>query len=575
MRKLIYTIFLLVACSYGPFAFADDAPPPVEQPVVTFDTRPVSELLDEARAIIMNRANAPYDKAIEDLNSIILTQPVALARTAHELLGYAYEKGGQQEKAMREYQRYLSLYPDDSEDRTRVRQRLMALEILVPHKDLRAVQVSKERHVGDSEQFSGAISEYIYLDKNESTQINSLSGGQMSYLREHNEYKISVRVRATELKDFNNRLGNRSTVYNAYADVENTYKGYGVRVGRQPATVGAISRFDGLSARYNITNDVKIEVGSGTAYSGYNSTVSRTFVGTEATWYLNNNWVLGGYYNRGKADGILERSAIGLSANYFTHNSNVLTRVEYDTLYHTVNMMSIQATITARDYNIFAVFEKRKSPMPFLDSALTLGLYDPNKQTPYRTVGELFNTSGLSSADIYRLVGETQDMTTAVVGVTKKVSKKWSLTGDLQSSNLSTLPQIVLTPQFEPIPIQVGQSRSLTADAHLRGEDVIRNNNVIEFVASKTVGAQRSEYITLADSYRFGKRAADNLSLIVRYDRFEQFNNHHKAASAIVRYFHRLNKHDMIETQYSRSVTGQVGGRVTDQTFYVGYRYDW
>lgn len=571
MRKILALSLLILGCVFASPSKADDA---VAQPVVTFDERSTQELLDEARSILLKH-DGPYDKAMEDLRSIILTQPVALSRTAHELLGYAYEKSKMEEKAMREYELYLSLYPEENDDRLRVRQRLMALEILVPHRSMYDVSKKKNPKQGDSESFTGAASEYVYVDSSGGVkQVNSLTGVQATYTKEHNQYVLTTRVRLTELRDFSNANGNRTNLYNAYVDFEDTFKGYGIRVGRQNSVAGAISRFDGLSARTDLSERVKIEVAAGIPYSGYNSTVKRHFIGAETTYYASPKWIFGAYVNRGTADGVLERSALGLSANYFKDNKNILLRTEYDTLYHTLNMISLQSMVSIKDYDIFALYERRKSPIPFIDSALSIGLQNQARQYPYASIGELFYKSGLSTTDIYNFVSNAPTMTTLVAGASKKLNKKWRLTNDVAVSNLSTVPEIRISPHFDPIPVQVGQSNSYAFTSHLRGEDVFRENNAIEYVVSRTYGATKSAYATVADNYRFGKEGADSASVILRYDVYSRYGRVN-TVSGILRVLHKVNKHGMLEAQYSQSMTHQPIGRTQDQTLYVGYRYDW
>ena len=74
-----------------PQVFAPTLTPKEDQPVVTFDTRPPSVLIAEARANLTNR-EGPYDIAINNLRSVILTEKPDVAKEAYELLGYAYEK---------------------------------------------------------------------------------------------------------------------------------------------------------------------------------------------------------------------------------------------------------------------------------------------------------------------------------------------------------------------------------------------------------------------------------------------------------------------------------------------------
>jgi predicted Zn finger-like uncharacterized protein len=561
------------------------------QPTITFDTRPPQELLDEARTLLLKR-DGPYDIAMEDLTSIILMQQPAEARTAHELLGYAYEKSKMYNKAMKEYAAYLALYPDEGEDRTRVRQRLMSLEIMNPRQQMDDISKNKTKipRKGDNQTFSAAVSEYIYANSSESNsrlvqwhtdQIESITGIQGTWTIEHNQYTLSSRLRITEAKNLTSSRGNRTNLSSAYVDLEDTYNGWSIRGGRQFPVAGAVSKFDGLSSKISITNDLKVTVAAGTPYVGPNNTTSRKFVGAQVDYEFANGWTVGEYYNREKADGLLERSAIGTEIYYRAKETNANIRVEYDTLYHTLNLFTFQGMKYIGDYNFFAVYERRRSPMPYADIALGVGLLSPEKQV-YNSVADLMTKSGLTNSEIYTyIVGSTPVATSSVLGVNKKINKDWTGTVNIQRSNLSTAPGFTVNPLFDPIPIQVGRANTTSLNLHLRGENVFVKNNTAELVVDKGFGELKSQTFTLADNYRFNANK-DTASVILSLTSTNQSFGQTRGASLMLRDIHKVGEHATLEAQYSRSLSimpvlpNQLDNSpyTTGQSFYMGFRYD-
>jgi tetratricopeptide (TPR) repeat protein len=528
--------------------------------VVTFDTRPPEELLEEARIILMSKTG-PYDKAMADLRSIILSQPKDKARQAHEWLGLAYEKDRQFEKAKAEYGAYLNLYSDNDDDRTRVRQRLMALEIMTPKERL-AVGDKRKPQEGNSSSASGTISEYVYVD---AKQVNSITGVQLSGHYQHNQYVTSARLRLTAFKEFMLRQTQKLNLSQVYVDFADTFKQYSIRLGRQPSVAGATSRFDGASARYTINRDVTVAVATGSPYTG-SSAVQRNFIGTAVDWDVNSDWALGGYYNRQVADGFLERSAVGSEVRYRSNNSNYIFLTEYDTKFHSINQISFQGIKYIGPYDLFAIYERRKSPMPYADSAFRIGMLSQDKRI-YHSVSDLFENSGLSSSQVYSYIdGTSQTASSYVLGATRRLGKDWTGTLDVQSTNLSPTREFSIAEQFEPVPLQVGQKSNYSATFHLKGDNVWFQNNNAEFVISKTAPKQ-SEYLVFSDSYRFGLNNRNSLSTILRYDGFDTGYGKVKSFSGTLRGLYAIGDKTMFEFQLSKDST-------KNQSVYLGVRYD-
>ena len=562
---------------------ATATPTDPDQPIVTFDTRPPEELIREARQVLTGR-EGPYTVAINNLRSFILTQPPATAREAHELLGYAYEKSKLYDKAKVEYALYLKLYDVKTDDRVRVQQRLMALEIIEPTETANNFKERAPRQ-GDSFELSGSASEYLYFGATSNSagiiqwntsQISSLTGLQLDAKRRHNQYIWSSRLRFTAARDLLENKDNTARLNTAYVNFEDTFVRYNIRLGRQNPSAGAIGRYDGASAWYRTEDQYKWTFAAGVPYTG-ETTATRRFVGAGFEWRPFNNTTTSLYINRSIADGFVERMALGADVEYGGTSTTALLNTEYDFQYSKFNKINFQGIHYFNGYNIFASYERRRSPIPYADVALGLGILEPERQV-YNSVGELLARSGLNSNDIYRYIITTTPIASSlVVGAGYTIDKTWTLTGDAQVTNLSTTPGFTISPQFDPVPVTVGTRNNYSLTLHLSGENVRNSHNTVEFVANRTIGERRSYFVTVANNYRFWD--TNSLSATLRYD---DIANTSRTISANLRIIYAFDEHGKLEAQYARSLIlrpyavtiYQVSPVFTNQTFYIGYRYD-
>jgi hypothetical protein len=81
------------------------------------------ELITSAR---LSMSQSKYDDALQTLNAFLMLAPNQYTQEGQELIGIAYEKSGQLEKAKIESTVFLSMYPE-SEATKRVKERLIAL----------------------------------------------------------------------------------------------------------------------------------------------------------------------------------------------------------------------------------------------------------------------------------------------------------------------------------------------------------------------------------------------------------------------------------------------------------------
>ena len=300
--KVVALIFLL-CLSF--ISFADDAPD-----IFHADPAP---LMNDAKDALTNNTDLP--KAIEKLSEILLLSKNEYTEEALELLGLAYERSKQPELAKAKYASFLTLYPD-SPNYTRVRQRLIALEIISP--EVVAQRINPAGAIPEhSSQFGGALSEYFYSSSTtngikqwHADQTALISNLQMTQLYRDDTFSSKSVIRYSDIKNFNAGI-DKNVLTQAYTDFRDTDVGYDLRIGRQSASYGTLSRFDGIVTSYDIDKDKKVVFLTGKPYTP-GVVNDRYFYGLGFDFTVNDALTESVYLNRQTAGGFLERSAIGI-----------------------------------------------------------------------------------------------------------------------------------------------------------------------------------------------------------------------------------------------------------------------
>jgi hypothetical protein len=242
-------------------------------------------------------------------------------------------------------------------------------------------------------------------------------------------------------------------------------------------------------------------------------------------------------------------------------------------------LISFQSNYYAKNFDVFAIFERRRTPMPYGDVALNLGEFSLDHQY-YSSIGDLLLKSGLTPNEIYTYITQSTPIaTSAVLGLREKISKNWEITVDAQSTNLSTVPGFNLNPNFESIPIQIGDKKNYSLTTHLKGDNVILPNNSVEFAINDSTGGRKSSYVTFADNLKIGNGGRNSISTILRYDSVDENYGKINTLSAMLRGFYSIGDHTVLEGQFSKSLTKTKDSLYntpanTNQSFYIGFRHD-
>jgi tetratricopeptide (TPR) repeat protein len=413
-------------------------PPPEEikptRPKTTDEK--LKALMEEARQAV---ARQDYNRAVQLYTKILQYPDHPYRQDALEFLGVARERKGQVAHAIKEYQRYLSLYPD-GEGSERVKQRLAGLTTAAekPRAGIARPQAAKEAKPWD---VYGGFSQFYRRDENTIdgadstvTQSSIASDLDITARRRGDSYDIQSRFTGSYLHDFlNDGPGNESSVSSAYLDANGKELGLSMRLGRQSRnTGGVLGRFDGLLLGYRLTDWLTVNT-----VGGYPVASTRDSLDTDKYLYglsadlgtFANAWDFNTFIIEQKVHGVVDRRAIGGEARYFDPIRSLLTFVDYDIFYDSLNTFIFLGTWTLPDRTtINATFDYRNSPILTTTNAL-------QGQTA-ESINDLLDS--FSKDEIRDLAKDrTGENTTATLGASHPFSERFQLSGDITVSNLS------------------------------------------------------------------------------------------------------------------------------------------
>ena len=539
------------------------------------------ELITTAKDLLSS--NGDLETVIESLNGILLMPKNEYTKDAKFLIGIAHERQGKIEKAKHDYATYLAEYPD-SDMTQNIRQRLIALEIAKPILPINTLR-SNTPNTGSSSKVSGSVSAYYYTGSTSSnptqwktTQESSVFNLNLTGVFKENEYLTRTVFRYTNLLNIQPSQADRGKISVAYVDISDTYRGYGIKVGRQNPQPGILGRFDGISATYRISRDADISLQSGTPYTG--SVDNRHFYGIQFNQNITSEFIHTLYYNYQLVDKLPERSAIGSQLRYTKNDTSIMLITEYDTMYKAINSILLQGNTSIDSFNLYTMLNRQRSPVLFADRALAIDVNSTN-HLPYLSVRDMLANTKFSSSDLYQYISQTTPITTTyVIGVNKQVTNHWSVSVDLQRSGTTVVPDTVLNSILDPNVIKLSDAGNTTSvGMRATGTDFFFRHNTLDLLAGISKdNISKSVSYTVLDS----KSINDNVRIdfLVRYNKREQNNQNTVITASSIRFNHRYNNAISIESQIEfskNSVRDKIAQSTNNQynkTLLIGIRYD-
>jgi len=465
-----------------------------------------------------------YESATIIFNRILNLPPNDYSQEAQEMVGLAREKDGELVKAKAEYELYLKLYPN-SEGAARIKQRLTALGAV---RDVLAVGKPKTvegREIRQSSIF-GSLSQYYYGSNTNSTITDETTGNKskthtldqsalitsfdVTGRYRYNQFDNKIVFRDAQTHNFpsGHRFTDINNVSAAYIDHENRDIGYLVRLGRQPgSSQGIFGRFDGVFARYGLTPQWRVTAVAGMPDDGSHNHVltDRHFYGAAIEFGpIKESWSGNVYAIQEVADNVVDRRAIGTEMRYFSSSTSWFGLLDYDTIYSQVNIAMLQGNwTTASGYNFNVLLDHRKSPpLQAMTALQASGAIQAITGTFVQSVNDL-TKAGLSHGDIYAFVrGLTPDTDLALIGVTRQITPRWQLGGDIHVNRTSSTRGVPASLMNDKIASQPSSGNIYTYSMQAIGSDTIfdKDTSVISgsYISDPHYDGENLSYSNLA-----------------------------------------------------------------------------
>jgi hypothetical protein len=371
--------------------------------------------MEEARKAISENN---ISHAIQLYTKVLRYPDNQYSRDALEFLGLARERNRQYAHAIREYQRYLELYPD-GEGAARVKQRLAGLTT-ARQQPRKLGDTRKQAERSSPWDIYGGFSQFYRRDESSTdvggdvvTQSSISNDLDITARKRADKYDFQSRFTGSYLRDFlNDGSGNNTSISSLYIDANQKQYGLSARLGRQSRnTGGVLGRFDGLLLGYQVNDWLAVN-----GVAGYPVFSTRDSLKTGRYLYglstdlgtFANAWDFEAFFIEQQNDGILDRRAIGGEARYFDPVRSLLSFVDYDISYDSLNTLIFLGTWTFPDRTtINASLDYRNSPILTTTSALQ------SQSLP--TLDDLLDT--LTEDQIRQLAEDrTADVTTVTLG---------------------------------------------------------------------------------------------------------------------------------------------------------------
>ncbi len=463
-------------------------------------------LYRQARAALTQGENA---RAVLLFTELLALEANPFSREALEYLGLARERNGQAEMAREIYRRYLQRYPESPRAET-VRQRLFALETRLggrasPRRlrNARSQAASPVRRDHFGRVYQLLYNAYIEPESGQAEQARRLS---LTYL----DFSARRRSRASQWRSvFSGSYEydflaadvppGEFRLRSAYLDYQGKANGLDFSLGRQSVRSGGVlGRFDGARFAYRLHRALRLNGVAGAPVDYLDPQRiqrERPLVGVGfALEEPRPHWNANAYLIQQRADGLLDRRAIGGDIRYFADQRSAFAIIDYDLAFRSVNIATLHLGHGLGPRTRLSLhLDHRRSPLLTTSNAL-LGITDI-PDTEYAVLG-------LSSAEQLQAVkadlrlatlaryldeGAIRDRALAntgrsdlfSLGVIHQLGDKTQLNGNLNWSRNVNVTPILTTEALRavgsPPPETVTQDLSVNAQLILRDYLVARD----------------------------------------------------------------------------------------------------
>lgn len=580
-----------------PFPYIEKVAPEAAKTAPDANLTPAQQLKrtnDQAAALMLQGgkyllAGQPF-AATESFNSVLKLPPNRYTEDAQVWVGISREKSGQLQKAILEFQSYQKLYPT-GKYASWVSNRLAILKIAAPgvFAELAKPTQTAPPKIQNTEfqtmEF-GSLGMYYYTG---GSRIKTTGGNQAAIptISLVDQKSLMTNVNMTT-NTYNNEYDNRLVFQDFYArnmlpnqqnnnrlgaffyEFRDRIDGYSARIGRQSGIGGGVmGRFDGISAGVDVLSDYRINVVGGQLADLTLDSKPR-FAGASIDFGTKDPFGGSLYGIVQKADGLIDRKAVGGNLRYFNPSFNLMSMFDWDTQFRALNMLTIQGAYngggTGNDYNF--IIDRRRGPILDVRNAVN---------GTVTTVNTLLQ-NGWTFQDLLYLANQrTGTNTSVMVGMTNHLNEKWNAGTDFSVARNSGLPASgTLLPDgsvgLEGFVPAIPPSPSVwTISERLTGNGVIMPHDITNFTLSYSKGPTST-----AESFQFGNHMdlQEKWALDLTMNFTHQGDNTGGTVndiSPIVRLTYRLRKNFSLDGQLGLDMTKFSSSMF--QTTTTTYRY--
>jgi hypothetical protein len=459
-------------------AFQEPPLPPVEQMGIDppLDPAQLKSLLDQAHKAMRSR---DYPQAVQILTKLQRQPEFPERAEVQELLGLSRERSGEVAQAKAEYEEYLRRYPKGPAAE-RIRNRLRIL---------RAASVAgRTGGFGNTEdadhgwKVSGGASQLFRRDSY-GTDLNGplfatvvenaiFTDADLFAHRDGERFNTDIRTNFGYAKNFLPRDINGATdrvrITTAFLDLNDKLLDLRGRVGRQTTiNDGNFGIFDGAKVSYRFLPSwtVRATVGMPVDNSGDGVETDRKFE-TLAVDFAPalSHWDTSVYVTQQRNDGLKDRQALGAQVQYARPNLSVVSYVDYDTAYKSLNALVLLGTVQlpAR-WQLTADLEHRNAPLITTENAL-IG-------QPFTTLSQLEKV--FSEQQIHDLARDrTPVLSTYSLSALKQLGERWQTIFDVFYTKLGDTPASGGVEPFTGT-----QGNEISYQGELIGSSLLRQND--------------------------------------------------------------------------------------------------
>lgn len=431
-------------------------------------------LLDTARKALGRK---DYPRAVELLTKLTRQPEYPGRARAQELLGLARERSGQLAHAKAEYGEYLRRYPEgDAAPRLRTRLRLLSSA------GRRGRSGTFGGGDGDDEGawriIGGASQMYRWerasldapqVQVDRQSQNALYTDGDLTARRRGERFDFISRIAAGYAKDLmSDGPGDQTRVSNAFVELNDRELGLAGRFGRQSRNSGGLlGTFDGLYTSWQIKPKVAISSALGFPVESTRDApqTDRRFLGLAADFGpFDDKWDIGVFAVEQQYSGETDRRAIGVEARYFVPGRTLVTLLDYDLHYQSLNSVVLMGNLQLpgrwmASFNL----DHRRAPVLTTRNAL-IG-------QPVATLDELLGL--FSSAEIERLAADRTPLSDIMsLSLSRPLSERFQLTLDAFATRIAETPTsggVAATPE---LPLET------TIQAQLIGASLWRSSDL-------------------------------------------------------------------------------------------------